>query len=80
MKDFDLLKIGVKMTDELIKEEDIKFQELTKNYENCLNDFESYIESVKNDTQKFRDAHHYLIGLSFKMNLLIDKYYGKEGE
>ena len=72
--------MAVEMNDELIKREDIKFQELAKNYENCLNDFESYIESVKNDTQKFRDINHYLMGLSFKMNLLIDKYYGKEGE
>ena len=75
-----LLKLGIKMTDERLKKEDIKFQKLVKNYENCLSDFESYLKSVKNDPQKFRTIRCHLMGISFKMNLLIDKYEGKEGE
>ena len=76
----NLLKLSVEMTDESLKKEDIKFQELVKNYENCLNDFESYLKSVENDTQKFKTILVHLMGISFKMNLLIEKYQKKEGE
>lgn len=75
-----LLELTVAMTDERVRKEDNKFQELVKNYENCLNDFESYLKKCENDTQRFRTIMAYLMGISFKMNLLIDKYEEKEGK
>ena len=74
------MRLAIELTDERVKKEDIKFQELVKNYENCLNDFESYLKSVKKDTRKFERIITQLVGISFKMNLLIKKYEEKEGE
>ena len=70
----NIMRLTTELTDERVKKEDIKFQELVKNYENCLNDFESYLKSVKNDTRKFERIITQLMGISFKMNLLIKKY------
>ena len=75
-----LLELGIAMTDERIKTEDEAFQNLVKNYENCLRDFENYLESVKNDKSKYKTIRAHLMGISFKMNLLIEKSEEKEGE
>ena len=69
-----LLKLAVAMTDERVRKDDNKFQELVKNYENCLNDFDNYLKSVKNDKSKYETIMAHLMGISFKMNLLIEKY------
>lgn len=76
----DLLELTIALTDARVRKEDKEFQKLVKNYENCLSDFESYLKSVKNDPQKFTTIRSHLMGISFKMNLLIKKYEGKEGE
>ena len=75
-----ILELAVAMTDERIKKEDKEFQKLVKNYEKCLSDFESYLKTLKNDNSKFNRIGTYLKGISFKMNLLIDKLEEKDGE
>lgn len=74
-----LLQLAVEMTDERIKKEDKEFQKLVKNYEKSLSDFELYLEKIHNK-EKLKTISAHLMGISFKMNLLIDKYEEKEGE
>lgn len=77
MKDFyeDIIELGKS----LIKPNDHGFQEIVKNYEKSIDDFDNYLLNLKNQPKEIARLRVILMGLAFKMHKIIKKY-EKEGD
>lgn len=72
--DLELLKLGQKITKEKIKKEDTEFINIVEKYESVLQEFDAYLSRYINDREKLYTLNTHLIGLSFALNIIIEKY------
>ena len=74
MRDLELLQLAQKITRIRLKKEDTKFNNIVEKYDNVLQEFDAYLSRYLDDRKKLEDLNVDLIGISFDLEMLIEKY------
>lgn len=74
MRDLKLLQLAQKLTRERIKKEDTDFNNIVLKYDSVLQEFNEYLSRYLDDREKLETLNCHLMGISFDMNTLIEKY------
>ena len=74
MRDLELLQLAQKITRIRLKKEDTEFNNIVEKYDNVLQEFDAYLSRYLDDRKKLEDLNVDLIGISFDLEMLIEKY------
>ena len=74
MKDLTLLKLAKEIVRERIKKEDTEFNNIVEKYDNVLQEFDAYLSRYLDDRKKLETLNSHLMGMSFTLELIINKY------
>ena len=74
MRDLELLQLAQKITRLRLKKEDTEFNNIVEKYDNVLQELDAYLSRYLDDRKKLEDLNVNLMGISFDLEMLIEKY------
>lgn len=74
MRDLEVLQLARKITRLRLKEADTEFNNIVLKYDGVLAEFDKYLSRYLDDRKKLEDLKVNLMGISFDLEILIEKY------